>query len=336
MLDQTAINAALDRQSQLTKPTGSLGRLETLAIWLAGCQGQAIPTLDDVQCVLFAADHGIAQRGVSAFPQEVTAQMAMNFLTGGAASSVLARANGCTLKVIDMGIASGPLSMIPKAKSTWIAAGTADFVERPAMSPQQCQQAMETGRQLALNANADLLIAGEMGIANTSSASAIAARLLGGTLEAWVGRGTGVDDNTLAAKEAAVSQALDRSPVNAPIDVLTEFGGFEIVAMVGFYLGCCESKTPFLVDGWISSVAALVATRLNPDVALYFEIAHSSAERGHRALCDTLDKAPLLSLDMRLGEASGALVALSTLRMACALHGEMATFAEASVSGKAL
>ena len=322
------------RQAQLTKPRGSLGRLESLAIWLASCQARAIPKVDSVECVIFAADHGVTHRGVSAFPQEVTAQMAHNFLNGGAACSVLAREHECRLTVVDMGIASGPLPQIPNSNDTWIAAGTRDFVIHSAMTTKQCQRALDIGRNQAIERQADLLIAGEMGIGNTSSASAIAVKLLGGSLSNWVGRGTGISDSVLNAKIEIIKKAIDRVESVDPETVLSELGGFEIAAMVGFYLGCCESNTPFLVDGWISTIAALIACRINPHTVDYFEVAHGSVEHGHGKLCEILGKRPLLNLDMRLGEASGALAALSIVKQACALHSGMATFAEASVSGK--
>lgn len=334
--DEAAGAAARRRQADLTKPPGSLGRLEPLAIRLAALQGTALPAIDNVQIVVFAADHGIAAEGVSAFPQAVTGEMVRNFARGGAAINVLAQQLGAGLEVIDLGTVTDP-GDLPGVIPARVAAGTANFRRDAAMTPVQCAAALDAGRaaaERALAANAQLFIGGEMGIANTTSATAVAAAMLGVAPAELVGPGTGLDQAGVAHKAAVIAAALDLHALNAdPLSVLTAVGGFEIVALSGAFITCGQCRLPVLVDGFIASVAALVALHQVPTLAPWLIPAHRSAEPGHDRVLAALDLGPpLLDLGMRLGEGSGAATAVPLLRAACALHAGMATFADAGVS----
>ena len=336
-LDETARAAALARQAQLTKPPGSLGRLEALATTLAAMQGNPLPRIDRPWISVFAADHGVAAEGVSAFPQAVTQQMLANFVGGGAAISVLAREAGATLEVIDVGtLAPSPVAGVIQAQ---VACGTANFCHQPAMSMAQAHAALDAGAAACARAQAggaDLFIGGEMGIANTTTAAALACALLGLPGAALAGAGTGVDRAGVARKAAIIDRALALHGLTAapsdPLRALSAVGGFEIGALAGAYLAAAQAGLPVLVDGFICSAAALLAVRLNPGVRDWMLFAHASAESGHAVLLRALGAQPLLALDMRLGEASGAAVAIPLLRLACALHAGMATFAEAGVA----
>jgi nicotinate-nucleotide--dimethylbenzimidazole phosphoribosyltransferase len=344
--NETVRNAALERQGQLTKPPGSLGRLEDVAVELAAMQGVERPSVDRAAIVIYAADHGVAAENVSAFPQAVTGEMVKNFARGGAAISVLARTLNATLEVVNLGTVNDPGEW-PNVVRAVVAPSTANFAVEPAMSEAQLAQALQAGRESVMRAQeqgAQLFIGGEMGIANTTSAAAVACALLGATPKELAGPGTGLNHAGVAHKAEVIWRALElhgllpaehekRIGENA-LTVLRCVGGFEIAALTGAYLACAQQGLPVLVDGYISSVAALVAVRYNPSVGDWLLYAHASAEPGHGRVLAALAAQPLLNLGMRLGEGSGAAAALPLLRLACALHNGMATFAEAAVSEK--
>lgn len=337
-VNETSHAAALARQGQLTKPPGSLGKLEAIAVQLAALQGTEKPQMKRVQISIFAADHGVAAEGVSAFPQAVTAEMVKNFARGGAAISVLAKQNNATLEVINLGTAF-PVESLAKVRDEQIAPGTANFAQGPAMTAVQLAAALQAGRAAALRAKQDgahLFIGGEMGIANTTSASAIACALLQESPQLLAGPGTGLDSKGVAHKAAVIQRALDlhRANLTQPLDVLRHVGGFEIAALTGAYLAAAQNGLAVLVDGFISTTAALAAVRIQPGVRDWLLFAHSSAEPGHQRVLAALDAQPLLQLGMRLGEGSGAATVVPLLKLACALHNNMATFAEAGVSDK--
>jgi len=337
-LNETARNAALARQGQLTKPPGALGKLETLAVQLAAMQGAEKPQVERVQISIFAADHGIAAEGVSAFPQAVTGEMVKNFARGGAAICVLAQQLQAKLEVVNLGTVNDPGEW-PNVRREIIAPATANFAVAPAMTESQLRLALQTGADSVLRAKQDavqLFIGGEMGIANTTSASTIACALLQHTPELLAGPGTGLDGAGVAHKIEVIGRALALHGLSGdpPLEVLRCLGGFEIAALVGAYLAAAQTGIPVLVDGFISSVAALLAVRLNPGARAWLLFAHTSAEPGHQRVLAVLDAQPLLQLGLRLGEGSGAAVAVPLLRLACALHNGMATFAEAAVSEK--
>jgi len=339
-LNGAARQAAAERQAQLTKPPGALGRLEDVVLQLAAMQGKTKPSLKRVRICVFAADHGVAAEGVSAFPQSVTAQMVANMAAGGAAISVLAEQLGAGLELVNLGTVA-PLPRRPTGLETVIdtaiGPGTANLAREPAMSAAQLDLALAAGRHAvsrAIATGVDLFIGGEMGIGNTTSASALACALLGQPASALVGPGTGLDAAGVSRKQAVLEQALalHRPYLADTRSALCRLGGFEITALAGAYAACAQRRVPVLVDGFISSVAALAATRLCAGAGAWMFLAHASAEPGHRALLQALDQQPLLDLGLRLGEGSGAAVALPLLRLACALHAEMATFAEAGVA----
>lgn len=337
-LDAQALAGARARQRELTKPEGSLGRLEDLAVQIAGVRGQARPRIARPAVVVMAGDHGVARRGVSAYPPEVTPQMVANFLHGGAAISVLARQVGARVVVVDMGVA-GELPEHPDLLRRKVAPGTADLAEQPAMTRGQARLAVEHGIAVALEQiglGVDLIGTGDMGIGNTTPSSAIVAALSGRAPAEVTGRGTGLDDAGLARKIAVVERALalHRPDPADGLDVLAKVGGFEIGGLAGVILGAAAQRVPVVVDGFISGAAALIALRLAPAVQPYLIAAHRSVERGHRAALELLGAAPLLDLDMRLGEGSGAALAIGLCQAACRLLDEMATFAEAQVAGR--
>ncbi len=317
--DADARDDAARRDGQLTKPPGSLGRLEELAIWLAGWQGTARPAIERPQMLVFAGNHGIAARGVSAFPTDVTAQMVANFRAGGAAINQLSKAFGASLSVHALDL-DRP---------------TADFTEMPAMSEAECVDALATGWE-AVDSSSDLLVAGEMGIGNTTSAAAIVAALYGGEAEVWVGRGTGVDAAGLARKTGAVRAGLARhdGALGDPLEVLRRLGGREIAAMAGAMARARRERIPVLLDGFICGAAAAVLARVQPGALDHAVAGHVSAEGGHARLLERLGKVPLLDLGLRLGEGSGAALAIGILKGAVACHSGMATFAEAGVSDR--
>ncbi|MBI3570386.1 MAG: nicotinate-nucleotide--dimethylbenzimidazole phosphoribosyltransferase [Gammaproteobacteria bacterium] len=324
------------RQQILTKPPGALGRLEALAIQLAALQDTARPSVEHVHIAVFAGDHGVAAEAVSAFPQAVTGEMVRNFARGGAAISVLARALNATLEVINLGTVNNP-GPLDGVKEYRLGPGTANFTIEPAMSEHQLACALHAGRHAAERAKiggSQLFIGGEMGIANTTAATALACALLGLAPDRLAGPGTGLDAAGVARKSKVIQRALDlhNAHLGSPIAALRRVGGFEIAALAGAYIACAQMGIPVLVDGFISSSAALAAARLRPGAENWLLFSHTSAEPGHRLILEALDAQPLLNLGMRLGEGSGAATAVPILRMACALHNEMATFAEAAVS----
>ncbi len=323
---------AQTRQQVLTKPPGSLGQLEQVAITLAGLLGSEQPQVDPVRMVVFAGDHGVCAEGVSAFPQAVTAQMIANFASGGAAISVMARHLNASLEVVNLGTV-GTVPAIRNVISAIIAPATANMAETDAMTRAQVAIALQAGdaaAERAAQAGCRLFIGGDMGIGNTTSAAA-----LGQAPQQLVGPGTGLDAAGVARKCEVVSRAVARIDGNQdPLAVLTALGGFEIAALSGAILGCAARRIPVLIDGFIVSAAALVAVRQQPGVRDWLLFAHRSAEPGHEAVLAALDAQPLLDLGMRLGEGSGAAVALPLLRAACALHNQMASFADAGVSNK--
>ena len=313
--NEAAGNAAAERNMQLTKPPAALGRLEDLAQWYAGWRGEGRPTLENPQIVIFAGNHGVTAQGVSAFPAEVTAQMVVNFKAGGAAINQLANTFGAKMDVhaIDL---DNP---------------TADFTQSPAMSDDEFVIALRTGWN-AVDPSADLLVTGEMGIGNTTSASAICNALFGGDAGDWTGRGTGVDDEGLAIKTRVVTEGLARHPSRDPLDVLQNLGGRELAAMVGAIARARVEGIPVILDGFICGAAASVLYVIDPAALDHTVAGHQSAEGAHKRLLQELGKEPLLQLGMRLGEGSGAALAIGVLKGAIACHSGMATFAEAGVS----
>ncbi|MDG9922778.1 MULTISPECIES: nicotinate-nucleotide--dimethylbenzimidazole phosphoribosyltransferase [unclassified Pseudomonas] len=336
--DTVAEAAALARQAQLTKPTGALGALEALAVRLAALQGREKPAIAQPQLVLFAGDHGVVTEGVSAYPQAVTAQMLGNFVAGGAAVSVLAREQGMPLRLVDLGTINLALEL-PGVRHLRLGAGTANFAIEPAMTVEQCVAALQAGRdavQQALAEGCDLLLAGEMGIGNTSAATALACALSDLQPGLLTGPGTGLDGAGVSHKQAVIERALalHGSQLADPFEALRRVGGFELAALAGAYLACAQAGIPAVVDGFICSAAALCAVRMNPGVRPWLLFAHAGAEPGHAALLAELDASPLLDLGLRLGEGSGAALALPLIKLACVLHGGMATFSEALVEDK--
>ena len=332
--DSAVLAAARDRQMQLTKPPGSLGRLEELGVTLAAMQGTQQPRVDKLWITVFAGDHGVVAEGVSAFPQVVTAEMVRNFARGGAAISVLAREWDARLEVVNVGTVQ-PLEDLPGVVEARVGPGTANFVHEPAMTGDQLHEALMAGHDAAERAainGARLFVGGEMGIGNTTSAAAIACSLLGLPAAQLAGPGTGLDAAGVSHKALVIERALAHHRSDQPLTALQRLGGFEIAALAGAYLRCGQLGLPALVDGFITTTAALVAVRLRPELAAWLFYAHCSAEPGHRRLLDALEAKPLLELGMRLGEGSGAAVAVPILRAAAALHAGMATFAEAGVS----
>ena len=334
---EQSLQTALAQQQQLTKPPGSLGQLEQVATTLASLQATPSPSVEHIHITIFAADHGIAAQGVSAFPQAVTAEMVKNFAHGGAAIAVLARHLNAKLQVCNVGTVNA-LEAIDGVLDCRLGDGSHDFSQQAAMSEQQLEQALAVGkRQIdqAYEAGCDLFIGGEMGIANTTSATALACALLQLPVSELIGTGTGIDQNTLQHKQNIIEQALQlhqlTQPTN-PLECLRLVGGFEIAALTGAYLRAAQLGIPVLLDGFIASVAALVALRFQPSISPWFLLGHQSTELGHKMVVQALDKTPLLQLQMRLGEASGAACAVPVLQLACALHNEMATFDSAGVS----
>jgi len=326
-----ALQAKID---QKTKPLGALGQLEALALQIGLIQNSLSPSLTKPCIIVFAGDHGVAAAGVSAYPQAVTAQMVANFASGGAAINVFARQHQIDLLIVDAGV-NADLSAMPGLIDAGIGKGTANFLEQPAMTREQCAMALAKGAELVLkqrDQGCNCIGFGEMGIGNTSSAALIMHCLTGLPLENCVGRGTGLDDAQLRHKVSILQQALTRHPgLSDPSEVLATFGGFEIAMMTGAYLKAAELSMLILVDGFIAGSALLAAAGLRPAVLDYCVFSHMSGEQGHRALLDHLHARPLLNLDMRLGEGSGIALAYPLLLSAVVFLNEMATFAEAGV-----
>jgi nicotinate-nucleotide--dimethylbenzimidazole phosphoribosyltransferase len=333
-IDTHAAEAARARQETLTKPPGSLGDLEMLAIRLAGWQRRECPRVERVHITVFAGDHGIAAEGVSAFPQAVTVEMLRNFARGGAAISVLARTLGASFEVVNLGTV---IPVAGGAHDTWLGPGTASFAQDAAMSEAQLVAALDAGRQSverAVAADAQLYIGGEIGIGNTTAAAALACALLPADPEALAGPGTGLDAEGVARKAAVIRRSLERhaAALGSAAEILRRLGGFEIAALAGAYVRCAQLGLPAVIDGFIATAAALIARQLRPGAEAWWLFSHRSREPGHAALLAALQARPLLELGMRLGEGSGAAMAVPLLRLACELHGRMATFAEAGVS----
>lgn len=336
-IDQESIALAQAHQAILTKPAGSLGRLEQLAEQFAGWQSATFPSLNNISVVVFAGDHGVCQQGVSAFPQAVTSQMIINFLEGGAAISVLSQSIDASLTVCNMGtVAALPESYLEHSQllQKSIASGTADFSQTAAMTNDQVNQALNTGREIANELKADLFIGGEMGIGNTSSASAIYAALLTLNAETVVGTGTGIDQEGLLRKQRVISEALilHKAHLENPYEILRCLGGLEIAALVGCYIACAQRGIPVLVDGFICTAAALLATKINPSVRAWLLFSHQSAEQAHVLALEDLNAQPLVNLGLRLGEGSGAALVVPLIRSSLILHQQMATFIQAGVS----
>jgi len=330
--------SARTHQAQLTKPPGSLGRLEEIAIQLAALQNTLRPCVDRTHITIFAGDHGVAAEGVSAFPQSVTSEMIRNFAHGGGAINVLAHALDASLEIINLGTVQDTRSLT-EVRHYHLGPGTANFVHAPAMTWDQLSQALHAGFEAVERArknNKQLFIGGEMGIGNTTSATALACLLLNEHPKRLTGAGTGLDQCGIAHKINVIARALSlHSPqINSPLDALCRAGGFEIAALTGAYIHGAQSGLPMLIDGFISTVAALTAEHIAPECRHWFIYSHRSSEPGHNVVLKALNAEPLIALDMRLGEGSGAAVAFNLLRMACKLHNEMATFSEAQVTQK--
>ena len=336
-LDERAISAARARQDILTKPAGSLGTLEEISTKVAGITGNAMPKMKDKVIITMAGDHGVTDDGVSAYPKEVTAQMVYNFLNDGAAINVLARHAGARVVIVDMGVAVDFTH--ERLVSKKIAYGTANMAKGPAMSYEDAVRSIEAGIEVfesEAKKGVDIVGVGDMGIGNTTSSSAIVAVITGEDVEKVTGRGTGIDDAGLEKKIAVIEEAIR---VNKPnnkdaIDVLAKVGGFEIGGMAGVILAAASHKVPVVIDGFISGTAALVAYGIAPAVKDYMIAAHRSVERGHSVTLDYIGLKPLLDLDMRLGEGTGAALGISIVDAACKILGEMATFEDAGVSEK--
>jgi nicotinate-nucleotide--dimethylbenzimidazole phosphoribosyltransferase len=316
--DVAAGEAARARQEILTKPRGAVGRLEELAIWAATWQARATPVMERPFTAVFVGNHGVAARGVSAYPAEVTKQMLGNFIAGGAAVNQICAMSDVDLRVYELALDQA----------------TEDFTAGPAMTEAECVKAMAYG-MMAVDDGIDILALGEMGIANTTSAAALCHALFGGTAEDWVGRGTGIDDYSLKNKVEVVAKAVDLhgSEASDPLDVLRRLGGLELAAIAGAVIAARMSRTPVLLDGYACTAAAAVLYAIDEKLLDHCQVAHRSTEPGHEKLLACLGKRALLDLDMRLGEASGAALALPLVRAACLCHAGMATFEEAGVSG---
>ncbi|HEY0450075.1 nicotinate-nucleotide--dimethylbenzimidazole phosphoribosyltransferase [Actinophytocola sp.] len=334
--DEPARQAAIARHQQLTKPPGSLGRLEELGAWLAACQGQSPPNpLQRPRIVVFAGDHGVAARGVSAYPSEVTAQMVANFVAGGAAINVLAAGVGAGVRVVDMSVDSDTDEKVAEHKVRR-ASGSID--REDALTDEEVGAALAAGKSIVdeeVDAGADLLVAGDMGIGNTTAAAVLIAALTGTEPVAVVGRGTGIDDTTWMRKTAAIRDALRRAkPVTAdPVALLRTVAGADIAAMAGFLAQAAVRRTPVVLDGVVSGAAALVAEELAPGARAWWVAGHRSTEPAHSLVLEQLDLEPLLDMRMRLGEGSGATAAIPLLSMSVRILADMATFAEAGISG---
>ncbi len=334
-LDVAAMEAAQERQDQLTKPAGSLGVLEQISIRLAGISGEVCSTIEKKAVVVIAGDHGVTEEGVSAFPSEVTEQMVHNFTNGGAAINVLARHAGAEVVVVDMGVKADidhPLVVGKKVKP-----GTDNIAKGPAMTRAEAEAAVMAGAEVAadlIENGVELLATGEMGIGNTTASSAIVSVL--GDLRARdvVGAGTGIDSEAIAVKVRIIETAIKRNDPQSddPLDVLAKVGGLEIAGLVGVVLAAAANRVPIIVDGFISGAAALIAAKLAPPTVNYMFASHQSVEPGHRRILSEIGLAPVLHMDMRLGEGTGAVLAMNIIEAASRIIKEMATFAEASVS----
>jgi nicotinate-nucleotide--dimethylbenzimidazole phosphoribosyltransferase len=317
--DTAAHDAAAERQANLVKPLGSLGRLEELAVWLAAWQGHPTPRLERPRIAVYAGNHGVAARGVSAYPAEVTQLMVATFIGGGGAINQLAELAGADLRIYELALDQP----------------TADFTEGPAMEEEDCARALAYG-MMSVEEGFDAMALGEMGIANTTAAAALCHGLFGGTAADWVGRGTGVDDAGLERKRAAVEQAraANRGALDDPLETLRCLGGLELAAIAGAVLACRMARIPVVLDGYACTAAAAALFAADARALDHCVVAHRSVEPGHARLLEILDKRPLLDLDLRLGEASGAALGLGVLKAAVACHAGMSTFADAGISAR--
>jgi nicotinate-nucleotide--dimethylbenzimidazole phosphoribosyltransferase len=337
-LDKVSMEKARERQEMLTKPTGSLGRLEQLSIQIAGIQGKPLPQIKRKAVIVMAADHGVAARGTSLYPQEVTAQMVLNFLHGGAGINVISRQVGAGVIIVDMGVAV-ELPPDPGLISRRIAAGTQDMSSGPAMTGVQAKQALEAGIEIVtaeIKKGLDIVATGDMGIGNTTASSAICAVMVGKSAAEVTGRGTGLDDKQVQYKIGIINAAiaLNKPESSKPLEVLAKVGGFEIGGLAGMILGAASQRVPVVIDGFISGAAALIAAGLCPQSKDYLIAGHCSVEPGHKIILNHLGLRPLLDLEMRLGEGTGAAMAISIAETSVRILNEMATFAEAGVSDK--
>ncbi len=336
-LDQSAMAAARARQQELTKPAGSLGRLEEIAIQLAGITGQPEPEIRRKAVIVMAGDHGVTAEDVSAYPAEVTPQMVYNFLRGGAAINALAKFAEARVIIVDMGVAADIAH--PGLISRKVAYGTANMARGAAMTREQMVEAISAGNDIfeaQFEQGIDLVATGDMGIGNTTASSAIAATLLGQPVSSVTGRGTGINDEQLAHKIEVIEAALKQNQPDPhdPFDVLMKVGGFEIAGLVGVIIAAAARRVPVMIDGLISGAAALLAVEMQPLVRDYLFAGHRSVEQGHRLMLEHMRLAPLLDLNLRLGEGTGAVLAMNIIEAALRAHNEMATFAEAGVSEK--
>lgn len=334
-LDTDAMERARMRQQQLTKPAGSLGRLEDIAVQIAGITQQPLPSIERKAVIVMAGDHGVTSEGVSAYPSAVTPQMVQNFLQGGAAINALARYVGARVIVVDVGVAAD--IQHPHLLSRKVAFGTANMAIEPAMTRAQMLEAIQVGMNVLdaqVDQGIDLVATGDMGIGNTTASSAIAAALLQAPVALVTGYGTGINDEQLAHKIQVIERALERNVPDPhdPLDVLMKVGGLEIAGLVGVIVAAASQRIPIVIDGFISGAAALIAAELHPGICGYLLAGHTSVERGHRLILDRLGLSPLLDLKLRLGEGTGAVLAMSIIEAALHIHREMATFEEAGVS----
>jgi nicotinate-nucleotide--dimethylbenzimidazole phosphoribosyltransferase len=338
-LDEPAMQAARIRQNTLTKPRRSLGRLEELSIQLAGITSYQLPSVERKTVIVMAADHGVTSEGVSAYPAEVTPQMVLNFLRGGAAINVLARQADARVVVVDMGVATEIEDASGELIRCRIGLGTANMANGPAMTREQAVASIQSGIEIAeaeIARGIDILATGDMGIGNTTSASAIACALMNESPKNIAGRGTGVDDEGLKRKIIIITRALDVNKPSAKdvLDVLSKVGGFEIGGLAGVMLAAAANRKPIVVDGFISTAAAMIAVSLAPSARDYMIAAHVSQERGHKVMLEWLGLNPLLDLNLRLGEGTGAALAFHLIEASTRILREMATFDEAGVSDK--
>ncbi len=340
-VDMSMDDVVQKRLDSLTKPPGSLGRLEEIVKELVRITGQdpskTPPKIESKIIFIMAADHGIAREGVSAFPAEVTPQMVYNFLSGGAAINVLARFSGCETKVVDMGV-NHVFENAENLINKKVCMGSKNFAEEPAMTEEELAKALNAGIELAENAatlqgGVDIIGTGDMGIANTTPSTALFCALLGFSPEEITGPGTGLDQNGVNRKAQVIAKALDKhSPFDSPFDALMKVGGFEIAGLTGLILGAAKRRVPVVVDGFISTAAAVVAIKAQPNVREKLFFAHTSQERGHAAVIEKLGVKPIVDLGMRLGEGTGAAIAIPIIEAAVKIYNEMATFESAGVS----
>ncbi len=337
VLDEFAMEKARERQDSLTKPQGSLGRLEELSIKIAGITANQLPVLEDKVVITMAGDHGVAEEGVSAFPGEVTAQMVYNFVNGGAGINVLARHVGARVVVVDMGVAAKIEN--PTVVNKKIGYGTKNMAKGPAMTREEAIRSIEAGIEVVeneLGKGAGIIGTGDMGIGNTTASAAIAAVMTKTPVEKVTGRGTGIDDAGLKNKISVIKKAIEVNEPNPDdaIDVLAKVGGFEIGGLAGVILACAANRVPVVIDGFISGAAALIAYGIEPKAKDFMIAAHCSVEAGHRVILEHIGLEPLLNLNLRLGEGTGAAIGINLIDAGCKILSEMATFADAGVAEK--